>query len=316
MISRRLLRVKVMQALYAYLKSENASINNSEKELQFSINKTYELYVSLFLLVNELARYAEKRIDIARDKKIPNPEDLNPNTKFIENLMIKKLRENQFIRTFVNNHKISWSNQPELIKALYNDLVKQDFYAGYMNSETVSFETDKKFVYDLLTEFIAGSEEFYNGIEEQSIYWNDEADYVVSMAGKTIKKFKAASVPGTPLMPVYKNEEDADFAKLLFRKVIVNQKEYEKLIEEFTKNWDFDRIAFMDILILMLAMAEIQEFESIPVKVTFNEYIEISKLYSTEKSSVFINGILDKIIQQQKENKLFVKKGRGLIGDN
>lgn len=305
-----------MQALYAYLKSENASINNSEKELQFSINKTYELYVSLFLLVNELARYAEKRIDIARDKRIPNPEDLNPNTKFIENLLIKKLRENLFIKSFVNNHKISWSNQPELIKALYNELVKQEFYTDYMNSETVSFETDKKFVYDLLTEFIAGSEDFYNGLEEQSIYWNDEADYIVSMAGKTIKKFKALSVPATPLMPVYKNEEDEDFAKLLFRKVIVNQKDYEKLIEEFTKNWDFDRIAFMDILILMLAMAEIQEFESIPVKVTFNEYIEISKLYSTEKSSVFINGILDKIIQQQKENKLFVKKGRGLIGDN
>lgn len=305
-----------MQALYAYLKSENASVNNSEKELQFSINKTYELYVSLFLLVIDLARYAEKRIDIARDKRVPNPEDLNPNTKFINNLLIKKLRENLFIKSFVNNHKISWSNQPELIKSLYTEMVKQEFYRDYMSAETVNFETDKKFVYDLLTGFIVSSEDFYNGLEEQSIYWNDEADYVVSMAGKSIKKFKAGSGPETQLMPVFKNEEDEDFSKLLFRKVIVNQKDYEKLIEKFTKNWDFDRIAFMDILILMLAMAEIQEFESIPVRVTFNEYIEISKLYSTEKSSVFINGILDKIIQQQKENNLFEKKGRGLIGEN
>lgn len=305
-----------MQALYAYLKSENASVNNSEKELQFSINKTYELYVSLFLLVIELARYAEKRIDIARDKKVPNPEDLNPNTKFINNLLIKKLRENLFVKSYVNNHKISWSNQPELIKSLYNDMVKQEFYREYMDAETVNFEIDKKFVYDLLTGYIVSSEDFYNGLEEQSIYWNDEADYVVSMAGKTIKKFNAGSGPETQLMPVFKNEEDEDFSKLLFRKVVVNQKDYEKLIDTFTKNWDFDRIAFMDILILMLAMAEIQEFESIPVKVTFNEYIEISKLYSTEKSSVFINGILDKIIQQQKENNLFEKKGRGLIGEN
>jgi N utilization substance protein B len=266
--------------------------------------------------VNELARYAENRIDIARDKKMPNPEDLNPNTRFIENQIISKLRENLFIKSFVNNHKISWSNQPELVKVLYNDLVKVDFYKDYMNAETVSFEDDKKFVYELLSGFILNSEEFYNGLEEQSIFWNDEADYVVSMAGKTVKKFKAGSGPQTPLMPVYNNEEDADFAKQLFRKVVVNRKEYEKLIEQYTKNWDFDRIAFMDILILMLAMAEIQEFESIPVKVTFNEYIEISKLYSTEKSSVFINGILDKIIQHQKENKLFEKKGRGLIGDN
>ena len=305
-----------MQALYAYLKSDSASINHSEKELQFSINKTYELYIALFLLAAELARYAEKRIDIARDKKIPNPEDLNPNTRFVQNRLIKQLKENQHIRSFVNNHKLSWSNQPELIKTLFNELVQEEFYQSYMNSREEGYEEDKRIIHELITQFFLASEELQNSLEEQSIYWNDEIDYVVSIAGKTIKKLKASSGPETPLLPLYKNEEDAEFSKKLFRKVIVNQKDYEKLIEQFTKNWDFDRIAFMDILILMLAIAEIQEFESIPVKVTFNEYIEISKLYSTEKSSIFINGILDKIIQNLKENKLFLKQGRGLIGGN
>jgi transcription antitermination protein NusB len=316
MISRRLLRVKVMQALYAYLKSDSASINHSEKELQFSIHKTYELYIALFLLAVELSRYAEKRIDIARDKKIPNPEDLNPNTRFIENRLISQLKENQHIRSFVHNNKFSWSNQPELIKTLFNDLVHEEFYQNYMNSSEGGFDEDRKFIYELITQFFLASEDLQNSLEEQSIYWNDEIDYVVSVAGKTIKKFKASSGPETPLFPLYKNEEDAEFSKKLFRKVIVNQKDFEKLIEQFTKNWDFERIAFMDILILMLAIAEIQEFESIPVKVTFNEYIEISKLYSTEKSSIFINGILDKIIQHLKENNLFLKQGRGLIGGN
>lgn len=316
MISRRLLRVKVMQALYAYLKSENASINNSEKELQFSINKTFDLYISLFLLISEISKYAKKKIDLGRSKKIPNPEDLNPVTKLIENSLIRKLNENLFIKTYVNNQKISWANHPELIRTLYNEIINQDFYIEYMNSSENTFEEDKKFVYRLLTDFILSSEDFYNTLEEQSIYWNDEVDYVISVAGKTLKKFTPDSGPDTPLLPLFKNQEDADFAKQLFRKVIVNQKDYEKLIEQFTKNWDFERIAFMDILILMLAIAEIQEFESIPVKVTFNEYIEISKLYSTEKSSGFINGILDKIILHQKENKLFQKRGRGLIGEN
>lgn len=305
-----------MQALYAWLKSENASVNNSEKELNFSINKSYELYVSLFLLLTELVKFAQLRIDIAREKKMPGPGDLNPNTRFVDNPVIALLRENRQMKTFVNNTKISWSNQPGLIKSLYNELIKKEYYRDYMAASETGFEEEKRFTIALLEDLILNSEDFYNTLEEQSIYWNDEVDYLLSIAVKTIKKLKADAGNAEPLMPVYKNEEDAGFAVKLFRKVVVNRSEYEKLIEQYTKNWDFERIAFMDILILMMAIAEIQEFESIPVKVSFNEYIEISKLYSTEKSSVFINGILDKIIQHLREQKLFVKKGRGLIGEN
>ncbi len=316
MISRRLLRVKVMQALYAFFKSESDSANNSEKELQFSINKTYELYISILLLIIEIAKFAERRIEIAKEKKRPNPEDLNPNTRFINNKLINKLKENQHLTAFVNSHKNSWSNQPDLIRGLYEELIKQDFYIDYMKAEENSFANDKDFVIELLSRIINESEDLSNTLEEQSIYWNDDVDFVVNMVLKTIKKFKANSETDTPLLPLYKNEEDAQFASQLFRKVLVNKKDYEKLIEQFAKNWDFERIAFLDILILMIAIAEIQEFESIPVKVSFNEYIEISKHYSTVKSNIFINGILDKIIQHLKEDKTFVKRGRGLIGEN
>jgi len=230
--------------------------------------------------------------------------------------VIAMLGQNSAMKTFVNNMKISWSNRPELIKSLYNQLVMEDFYREYMGAPETSFEEDKKFTIALLNDLILPSDEFYNTLEEQSIYWNDEVDYLVNIAGKTIRKMKKTTSSEETILPVYKNEEDAVFAKKLFRKVIVNQKDYEKLIEQYTRNWDFERIAFMDILLLMMAIAEIQEFESIPVKVSFNEYIEISKLYSTDKSSIFINGILDKIIQQLREQKLFVKKGRGLIGEN
>lgn len=316
MINRRLLRVKVMQALYAYLQTDSPSVSNSEKELHFSINKSYELYISLFLLLTELVRYARLRIDIAREKKIPGPDDLNPNTRFVDNPVIAMLGQNSALKTFVNNTKISWSNRPELIRSLYNQMAMEDFYREYMGAPETSFEEDKKFTIALLNDLILPSDEFYNTLEEQSIYWNDEVDYLVNIAGKTIRKMKKTTPSAETILPLYKNEEDAVFAKKLFRKVIVNQKDYEKLIEQYTRNWDFERIAFMDILLLMMAIAEIQEFESIPVKVSFNEYIEISKLYSTEKSSIFINGILDKIIQHLREHKLFVKKGRGLIGEN
>ncbi len=305
-----------MQALYAYLQTDSPSVSNSEKELHFSINKSYELYISLFLLLTELVRYARLRIDIAREKKIPGPDDLNPNTRFVDNPVIAMLGQNSALKTFVNNTKISWSNRPELIRSLYNQMAMEDFYREYMGAPETSFEEDKKFTIALLNDLILPSDEFYNTLEEQSIYWNDEVDYLVNIAGKTIRKMKKTTPSAETILPLYKNEEDAVFAKKLFRKVIVNQKDYEKLIEQYTRNWDFERIAFMDILLLMMAIAEIQEFESIPVKVSFNEYIEISKLYSTEKSSIFINGILDKIIQHLREHKLFVKKGRGLIGEN
>jgi transcription antitermination protein NusB len=315
MISRRLLRVKVLQALYAYLKSENESVTNAEKELVFSIKKAYDLYISLFLLIIEISRYALRRIDIAREKKVPTHDDLHPNTRFVENRLIKLLQENKFLKTYALNEGLSWANQPELIKSLYNSLTEADFYQEYMNESMESFDLDRRFCIRLLNEHVLFSEEFANSLEEQSIFWNDEVDYIISMAAKSIRKLNEASGPETALLQMYKNKEDEVFAGQLFRKVLVKQKEYEKLIIQFTKNWDFERIAFMDILILMLAIAEIQEFDSVPVKVTFNEYIEISKLYSTEKSSVFINGILDRIIAHLKENKLVVKRGRGLIGE-
>lgn len=316
MISRRLLRIKVLQAAYAHFKSGKDSLNKSEKELFFSIGKTYELYLSIFMLISDLSRYAGRRIDLARSKMSPSHEDLNPNTRFTNNNLIRHLENHELLCALLKKHKISWGNNPELIRELYNQLIRSDFYLSYMEEIEVSWQSDKKFVLRMLNELILVSVSLDQVLEERSIFWNDDLEFVVRMVEKSLKKYSGNNEADIPVYSLYKNDEDKQFVKNLFRNIIINHKEYEKLIDQHTKNWDVDRIAFMDILIMELAIAEILESESIPTRVSFNEYLEIAKYYSTEKSSNFINGILDKIIHQLKEENRIVKKGRGLIGES
>lgn len=305
-----------MQALYAYYKHNGeASINEIEKELFFSIKKTYDLYHYLFVLIVDISNYALKRIEKAQQKKLPTEEDLNPNTRFVDNKFIEQLRINNQLLRYLEINKLNWVNNPELIKGIYNIMVESQEYESYMNAPENSYNTDKAFIAKVYKTIIANYEPIYNALEEQSIFWNDEIEFVIGSIIKTIKKFKAESTEDADLMPLYKSEDDEDFAKKLFRKVILNQGEYRKLIEKFSKNWEFDRIAFMDILLIEIAIGEAIEFQSIPIKVTFNEYIELSKYYSTKRSNVFINGMLDKIFNHLKENKTIKKQGRGLIGE-
>ena len=315
MISRRTIRIKVLQTLYTYYSTPERSINNSEKELFFSLGKTFDLYHLIFQLIIELADFAQHRIDTNMGKLRPSYEDLHPNLRFVNNRVIKMLRENRRLKAYINQSKISWSNHPELIKDLYQFLAESDFYAEYLSIPSDSFGEDKRLIDRILNNIILISEDVHLMLEEDSIYWNDDLDIVIAMISKTIKGFRPDSDENQPLLPMFKDEDDKQFAKDLFRKTILNNDELRSIVDQHASNWDIERIAFMDILIMELALAEFLYFPSIPTKVTLNEYIEMAKFYSTEKSRTFINGILDKALKELKLDNKIEKAGRGLIGE-
>jgi len=291
-------------------------MRRSEKELHFNIEKAYELYHYLFLLLIDVILYAESRIELARNKRIPTHEDLHPNTRFIDNRLVDQLRNNDHLLRFVEQHKLNWVNHPELIKEVYTRLIESEEYEAYMNAEEHGYAEDKRLVTFIYSHIVFSSERLDSIMEEQSIYWNDDLEFITSMIVKTFKKFKEDDKPDKPLMELYKNKEDSDYVLKLYRQTILHREEYVEYVKQNTRNWDLERIAFMDILIMQIAIAELVAFPSIPIKVTLNEYLEISKFYSTSKSSIFINGVLDKVVMQLKEEKLILKKGRGLIGEN
>lgn len=303
-------------SLYAYNRREEENIVKAEKELMFSIEKTYELYHLMLLLLLDVADIVSEKMDQARQKKMPSAEDLNPNRRFVDNAVIAQLRDNDALNRYIANKKLSWVNYPHTLRSIYNDMIEWDVYNLYMNNPTNTYQADKKFVVQFLTELLPSSEDLEACLEEMSIFWNDDMEYVTVMAGKTIKKFKVSSNSDQELMPLFKNEEDEEFVKILFRKVILNSAKYSELIDKHTTNWELDRIALMDIIVMQMAISEIIEFPDIPIKVTLNEYIEIAKYYCTSKSGTFVNGILDNIVKEIKENGQFTKTGRGLIDES
>jgi N utilization substance protein B len=315
MISRRLLRIKALMALYAFNRREDASLVQAEKELMFSIAKSYDLYHYLLLLVLEIADIAGEKIDQALQKRMPSHEDLNPKRRFVDNQVIAQIRKNIEFKSYVSSKKLSWINNSHIPRLLYNKMIVWEVYEEYMKAETANYLSDRKFIILLVTELFANSEDLHSNLEEQSIYWNDDMEYISSMVEKTLKKFKTDSGEKTPLMPLFKNTEDEEFVKILFRQAIHQSKKCSELIDKNTTNWEVDRIALMDILVMQLAITEILEFPEIPVKVTLNEYIEIAKYYCTSKSSTFVNGILDNIVKEIRDEGLFNKFGRGLVGE-
>ncbi len=316
MISRRLLRIKTLQALYAHYKSEGKTISQSEKDLFFSIEKTYDLYYLLHLLIIDIRDAAIKKIELAKHKQIPEHDDLYPNIRFIENKLILQFQENYRLHKYINNRKLSWVNYPELVKNLLSMLVGSEEYKTYMEAENNDYEADKNIIIDFLACYVADYDDLHQAIEEQSIFWNDDIEFIASMLIKTIKKYRSNQKYNGPVFELYKKEEDRKFVKDLFRKSILKETDYRNLIDKYTINWEIDRIAFMDILVMQLAISEMIGFPEIPVKVSLNEYLEIAKFYCTERSSNFINGILDKIVHDLRRDKVIIKRGKGLIGDN
>ncbi len=315
MISRRIIRIKVLQILYAFFTTPDTSINNTEKELFFSLQKTYDLYHYLLGLIIEIEKFAEERIEMGKKKHRPTSADLYPNTRFVNNQLIGQLKNNISLTKYLETSKLTWNGEEDLIRKLYLSLIEQDFYKEYMAADQNSYADDRKLVEDIFKYLILDSEDIESLLEEQSIYWNDDLDFVVSMILKTFKKFKEFSDERQALLPMFKDDEDRQFAKDLYRKVVLNHTDNEVLIKQHTVNWDIERIAFIDNLILELALSEFLYFPSIPTKVTMNEYIELSKYYSTEKSRNFINGILDKALKDLKKADKIHKAGRGLIGE-
>jgi len=291
--------------VYAFYKSGETSVAKSEKELFKSISKSHELYHFFLLLLIELHEFAVKRIEFGKNKKRPTHEDLYPNTKFIDNLFLNQLAENKSLLSYIEKNKISWSDYENVVKKIFKEITASELYNDYMNNgDPNEYEKDKKFIAKLFEKVIAPVEDIYSALEEKSIYWNDEAEFIISMVIKTIKTFDQSKGPEQELLPEFKDKEDKDFVKKLFRKSLVNGEQYRDLIKGHTKNWDFERVAFMDVVIMQVAIAELMEFQEIPARVTLNEYIEIAKHYSTNKSGVFINGIIDKIVEE------LVKEGR------
>lgn len=312
MISRRLLRIKALKALYAHLKSESESLMASEKTLIASIDKTYDLYFQMLSLIVEVARYADERQQAAMQKKLPTYEDLNPNRKFVENAVVHLIAESDSVNDYLAAHKLSWARYPELIKALYLQLEQSEYYKKYMTSQERSFREDLALVTDFYTNELESSEMLEEVLDEQSILWNDDLGFALIMVTRTLSNMRP-SHRDVKVLPKFKSEEDLDFAMELFEKAAVNYDSNLEVIEQFTRNWDIERIAFMDNVIMVTAMAELVSFPSIPVKVTLDEYIEIAKYYSTASSSTFINGVLDKVVTMLTEEGRINKSGRGLI---
>jgi N utilization substance protein B len=314
MISRRILRIKILQSVYSHFQSDK-EYGESEKELMLSIDKTYDLFFYLILLLIDIRDYARNRIDLALEKKRPTKEDLNPNTRFVDNLVIKQLTNNKQVSDYLSNRKLSWVNYPEMIKGIYMNVSGSEEFLKYMEESELSYESDKKMVISILNKYIAADESLDQNLEEQSIFWNSEFDFVTSFLVKVIRQLKKEDSTEKQLIEVNTDKEDIEFVKKLFRKTILNYSQHEELIDEFTTNWDIERIAFMDKLIMQMAINEIIEFPSIPKRVSFNEYIDIAKFFSTQNSGQFINGILDKIVSKLDNEKKIVKQGRGLVGE-
>lgn len=305
MINRVLIRLKIVQIVYAYYQNGGKNLDTAEKELFFSLSKAYDLYNYLLLLMVEVTKQANKRLNAAKNKLVPTKEELFPNTKFVENRFIAQLEVNKQLLEFSNNQKKTWENEADFVKTLCDKILESDIYKEYMASETSSYEEDRELWRKLYKNIIFNNIELDQVLEDQSLYWNDDKEIVDTFVLKTIKRFDEKNGAKQELLPEFKDEEGQDFARRLFRRTILNADYYRHLISENTKNWDLDRVAFMDVVIMQIALAEILSFPNIPVSVSLNEYVEIAKLYSTPKSGGFINGTLDGIVNSlKKENKL------------
>ena len=305
MINRVLIRLKVIQVVYAYYQNGGKNVEAAEKELFYSLSKAYDLYNYLLLLMIEITRFADRRIDNRRHKLRPTYEDLNPNTRFIDNAFIAQLTANKQIEEFCKNQKRTWDDEGDFVKRLFGQIESSDIYQEYMAKETLTYEDDRELWRKLYRTFIAQNDEIDELLEEQSLYWNDDKSIVDTFVLKTIKRFEPEKGADQDLLPEYRDDADKEFARKLFRNAINNAEAYRSLMEQNTKNWDMERLAFMDILIMQVALAEILSFPSIPTSVSLNEYVEVAKMYSTPKSGSFINGMLDTIVNQlKKENKL------------
>ena len=311
MLSRRLLRVKVAKSLYAHLKSGSDNLKTSEKNLVESIDKAYDLYFQMMSLIVEVSRYAESRQELAKQKRLATYEDLNPNRRFVDNPIVTLIANSDSVNDVLASRKLTWANHYDVVKDVYNRMVEAEFYRKYMAQPTTSFADDRRFVEEFFT-WLEEDDALLDVMNEMSLLWCDDYGFALYMALRTVQNTKQ-SHEEIRVLPKFKSEEDLEFARTLLIKSLVQYEDNQELVDRYTQNWDVERVVFMDNLILSIAIVELTYFDSIPVKVTLDEWIDIAKYYSSPSSSTFVNGVLDKLVADLKAEGRINKSGRGLL---
>ena len=306
MINRELIRIKVLQLTYAYYLNGNKNIENAEKELIFSISKAYDLYNYLLSLIVTITQEERLRVDIATQRANREVSE-KPSTKFVNNKFALQLENNNTLNAFLENQKQTWKDDIEYVRRLCNMIEESVYYQDYMQSSDNTYEADRELWRKLYKVIIQENQDIDSILEEKSLYWNDDKEVVDTFVIKTIKKFDQVNGAEQELLPEFRDEEDKDFARKLFKASILNSDQYQSYMRNASRNWDFSRLAYMDIVIMQLALAEMLTFPNIPVSVTINEYVNLAKLYSTPRSGGYINGMLDAIARYLAENNLLLK---------
>ena len=282
------------------------------KNLTHSIDSTYQLYFQMLALVPALAEYARERIEIGLNKKLPTYDDLHPNYRFVESNVISIFEHTESLTKRAAKEGLDWDTHPEVVRNIFDKMTQSDFYQKYMQAERTSFRDELSVVEEIFVQCVQDNEMVEQALEDISIHWADDLDYVLTMVVRTLRALRPEAEQ-LALLPQFKNEDDEKFATDLFTRAVVAHSENIALLEKYTQNWDMERIAFMDIIILSVAITELTQFPYIPVKVSLDEYIEISRYYSTLGSPQFINGILDKAVTDLNESGKINKMGRGLL---
>lgn len=309
MINRELIRLKVVQLVYAYYQNPGKPMDVAEKEFSYSLSKAYELYKFLLSLLVDIRKYGEMKADAAEAaaERLGNKlSGLQPDRQLADNKFLLILSENKQLEDY-RASKPAWDEEPQLVKKLYTALTESDFFNLYLDKEDFSFDNDREVVRKFYKTLVCNNEDFEALLEDHSLYWNDDKDIVDSFVLKTIKRFTAESTSEQELLPEYASTDDYDFAMNLFRESINQEQKIRQLIEENCKNWEFSRLAFMDVILMQIALTEILNFPTIPLSVTFNEYLDIAKLYSTPRSAPYINGLLDHVVKKLKDEKIILK---------
>ena len=309
MINRELIRIKVVQLSYAYYQNGSKNMDTAEKELMFSLSKAYDMYNYLLALIVGITREARRHVEVAEARAKREGTAL-PSTKFIYNRFALQLEQNKMLNDFMESQKKSWDDQPEFLKKIYLQIADSEIYKEYMDSADDDYQTDRELWRKLYRTLIQDNADLDALLEEQSLYWNDDKEVVDTFVLKTIKRFDEKNSASQELLPEYDSEEDKDYARKLFRATILNGEEYQHYMSEASRNWDFSRLAYMDIVIMQIAIAEMMTFPSIPISVTINEYVELAKLYSTPRSAGYINGMLDAIAHHLVETGRLMKQMR------
>lgn len=306
MINRELIRIKVVQLTYAYYQNGSKNIDAAEKELIFSLSKAYDLYNYLLALIVGITHESRRHLEVAQSRAQREGTEM-PSQRFAYNRFAMQLEENRMLNDFMEAQKKNWNDEPEFLKKIYTQITESQIYKDYMAAPEDDYNADREVWRKLYRTLIQDNGDLDALLEEQSLYWNDDKETVDTFVLKTIKRFDEKNKANQELLPEYDSEEDRDYARKLFRATIMNGNEYQHYMSEASRNWDFSRLAYMDIVIMQIAIAEMLTFPSIPISVTINEYVELAKLYSTPRSAGYINGMLDAIARHLIETGRLLK---------